>query len=289
MRALPLTAPPPGIGVDAWTTSRGDSIEVGDLWLLSWDGRGVGLGVVSACFDGFVLAWPVSPPDEPVAPPAVEVAETPLGVSLFPWPSRETGVGDALLHRNLGRLMSPESMASTMDAFEDGSPPPLPFAAEPDPALAPAAAAYSVELVDHWEGICLTQWPDPAAAEELDPQALSAVGLTPSRVAFLLGLEASAAVQVFRGERPVSAADAEVLAHATGVGPAELRPTQMREAVRRLSAPRRKTQVLAVAERLGLRESATRDLVASEYALAARSRADAETRLDAVFARLLGD
>jgi len=291
MSTLPLQTAPPGVDADTWVNGAPAQPAVGDLWLLSWDGQGLGLGVIASRHDSFVLVWPVSLPGEPVAPPAVQVDDTPLGRPLFAWPSRETGVSDALLHRRLGALLDPAVMDATADAFDDGTTPPLPFAPAPQPQDADAADAYSRQLVDTWERICLTQWPTVVDADTLDADALRASGLAPSRVANLLGLPIEQAAAIFLGETAVTPDQARTLEHAAQVSPGSLlaQATIPDAVVRRLIDPRRKDQVLAVSEQHAMPESQARDLVASRFALAARSSADDDARLDAVFTRLLAD
>lgn len=291
MGTFTLDEPPNGVDAARWLVGAHVDPAVGDLWLLSWDGVGLGLGVISARYDGFVLVWPVSVPGDPIAPPSVVVPDTPLGVPLFPWPSRETGVGDALLHRWLGTLLSPMAMALTADAFDDGSPPPLEFAPEPSSdAAAAAALAYSRELVATWEHICLVQWPAVTRELRLDPEALRAGGLAPSVVASALDLTIADAVSVFRGEALVTAAQLETLVSATGRRAEDLlRQGETDSVAARLMNPLRKREVVQVAETLGIGEGAARDRVVWEFALAARSSGGTDQRLDGVFARLLAE
>ncbi|QGH69779.1 hypothetical protein [Pseudactinotalea sp. HY158] len=289
MSTIPLDTAPPGVDVDTWVNGAPARPAAGDLWLLSWDGHGLGLGVIASRHDGFVLVWPVSLPGDPVAPPAVQVDDTPLGVPLFPWPSRETGIGDALLHRRLGPLLAPEAMGATADAFEDGTPPPLPFAPTPPPQGADAADTYSRQLIDTWERICFIQWPAPDAAETIYTDALRAAGLAPSEVADLLNLPTDQAVAIFLGQAPVTPEQASTLEGAAQAEPGLLRAPMLDAAARKLIDPGRKAQVLAVSGHRNVSESQARDLVASQFALAARSNANADARLDAVFARLLAD
>jgi len=291
MSTIPLQTAPPGVDADTWVNGVPAPPAVGDLWLLSWDGQGLGLGVIASRHDSFVLVWPVSLPGDPVSPPAVQIAQTPLGVELHAWPTRETGVNDALLHRRLGPLLDPEVMDTTADAMDDGDSPPLPFAPTPSPDLAEAAYTYSLQMVDVWERICFIQWPAPDVAETIDVDAMRTAGLAPSRVAELLGLPVEQAVAIFFGETPVTQEQARTLEGAVQAAAGSLvsQAAIPDTVVRKLIDPRRKDQVLAVGERRALTEAQARDLVASQFALAARSNADDDSRLDAVFTRLLAD
>ncbi len=158
-----------------------DRVAAGDLWLLSWDGIGLGLGVISAHMRDYVLMWPVTLPSEPSHSPALLTEDSPLGVPVSIWPTRETGVGDALLHRRLGRLLTPRLMVAIEDALDEDESPPLPIAAPPsDPAQ---QRAQDEEMIDRWEAICLMQWPAPTATDlRLDREAAGRHGLTPTRL-----------------------------------------------------------------------------------------------------------
>ncbi|KRC39996.1 MULTISPECIES: hypothetical protein [Oerskovia] len=289
MSTLSLSSPPPGITEDVWATHEAAEPEAGDLWLLSWDGRALGLCVIYARLDDFVLVWPVSLPSDPVAPPAVTVTNTPLEVPLYPWPSRETGVSDMLLHRRLGRLIDTRTLEATAEAFDDGDPPPLPFAPVAATADRVAAEGYSLELIDIWASICLLEWPGPAPDRRLDPDALRKAHVSPSALAEILNSDTPTAVQVFRGEASVTPSQFEAIESATGVSPGQLVGGNARKVQRLLIDPSRKPRILELSEHLGIGEADARDLVASEYALAARSTGGVEERLEGVFSRLLAD
>ncbi len=286
MRTISLTEAPQGIDPQLWRIDDAPAPVAGDLWLLSWDGTGLALGMVSSVHDGFVLVWPVSLPGDPVSRPAVTVTDTPLGVDLHVWPSRETGVGIELLHRRLGSMLDQQTIAATADAFDDGEPPPLPFADEPTDEQ--VARDYSLDMIEAWESICLRQWPQAGRTIVLDPDLLRRAELTPSRVAKTLGLESADAIHAFRGESSLSTSQAEQLASSAGVDLEDLAAAASTGLVARLLVqPARKASTLAVASALGVGESQARDRIAAEYALAARSSGDASQRLDAVFDRML--
>lgn len=289
MTTIPLLEAPPGIAHPRiWVEGEPGEVAVGDLWLLSWDGVGLGLAVVSARLAGYVLVWPASLPTDEAYSPAVRVPSSPLGVPVDVWPTRETGVGDALLHRRLGSLLDRRLMVSIGDAVDDGALPPLPFA----PAALDADVQRSRDeaMIDHWEAVCLTQWPSLAVlASRLDPETVRALGLTPSQVGALLELDAVDAVAVVRGEVALTPDQAEVVAGYAGVRREDLMSPTRDAAVRALLDPTWKARVLALAVRRSLAEGAARDLVASEFALAARSSNTVDDRLRAVFARLLAD
>jgi hypothetical protein len=116
LSAVPLD----GIKEDLWLHGVAGDPVVGDLWLLSWDGKALGLAVISGVADGYVLVWPVALPSDVVFRPAVEVPQSPLGVPVAIWPTRETGVGNHVLHRRFGALLSEEVMAAVAEAVGEG-------------------------------------------------------------------------------------------------------------------------------------------------------------------------
>ncbi len=126
---LDLNSPPAvGISADLWRRGAVADVVVGDLWLLSWNAEALALGVISGVGDGYVLVWPVTLPHEAASRPAVCVRNSPLGVSVFVWASRETGVGLHMLHRRYGKLLEETVMAEVAEAMEEGIQGPLPYA-----------------------------------------------------------------------------------------------------------------------------------------------------------------
>jgi hypothetical protein len=286
MTVYPLTEAPPGIALpEIWTRGEPGRIAVGDLWLLSWDGVGMGLGVVSVRLPGYVLAWPVTLSTEPSHAPAIGIGLSPLGVPVSVWPTRETGVGDALLHRRFGRLLVPQLMAAIADAIDEGDQPPLPFQpASPDPT---AQRAQDDDMIDQWEAICLTQWPGPSTSTlRLDRDAASVHRLTPGRLSELLDIDTNRAVALQLGEIPLEPGQAETIATELGVAEADLMTPTREAASTALVDPVWKDDILELIARRRISEAAARDLVANEFALAARSSGSSESRLRAAFARL---
>ncbi|WP_284251866.1 hypothetical protein [Litorihabitans aurantiacus] len=259
----------------------------GDLWLLSWDNLARGLGLVTAHFDEYTLVWPISLPSDPVAPPAIEIRQTPLGIPLYAWPSRETGISTALFDRPLGPLLNKSLVDATATAFDDGTPPPIPFTPEPTAEGRPAAKEYSRLLVDIWATLGDIQWPTFGTEARLNPDTLRAAGIKPSTLAHVLGMQTAAAVQAFRGESPVTSDQAESLAQVTGLDTRQLITTDSFEVSLRLLKPQYKNQLRQVSLQLRVDESRARDIVASEFELAARSNGTIDSRLNGVFARLI--
>jgi len=289
MTAYSLTEAPAGVAnPEVWTRGVPGKVAAGDLWLLSWDGVGAGLGAISARMPGYVLVWPVTLPSEPSHSPALMLETSPLGVPVSIWPTRETGVGDAVLHRRLGHLLAPRLMVAIEDALDEDENPPLPFA---HPASDPAQQrVQDEEMIDRWEAICLTQWPAPTATDpRLDREAASSHGLTPTRLSELLKVDASEAVALQLGEVSLAPGQAETIAADLGVAVTDLLTPTRATATAVLLDPAWKDHVLRLAAHRDISEASARDLVATEFALAARSSNSPADLLRAAFARLLGE
>lgn len=116
--------------------------------------------MISAAKNGFVLAWPVTPPGGVAFSPGLVVEDSPLGVPVTLWPTRETGIGNHLLDRNLGRLLSPDRISRISSALDEGASPGLVFAS--GSARDAANVDADRHMVDHWARLCF----DTGSAEE---------------------------------------------------------------------------------------------------------------------------
>jgi hypothetical protein len=283
LSAVPLD----GVSEALWLHGEAGDPAVGDLWLLSWDGRALGLALISGIADDYVLVWPVALPSDVVFRPAVQVPESPLGVPLVIWPSRETGVGNHMLHRRFGTLLREDVMAAVAEAAEQGSEGPLPYA----PATERNRIVDSADeaMVDQWEDICLNVWPRPRpGASPLNRDSLRAHGVRPSDLAEVLSLSGPDAVALFNGEMSLDAQRLELIESRMGISAAELLDPMMDDAARELLSPVWKDDILAVAEHFGEDELSAREELREEYALAARSTGDQAARMRAAIQRLLG-
>ena len=243
-------------------------VRAGDLWVLSWDGTYMGLVCVAAVKQGYVLGWPVTLPDEPAFAPALVADNTPLGVLLFLWPTRETGLGMHLLHRPLGRLIDPRSIQRIMWALEDGEYPGLPFAR--GSAADQANAAVDEAMVERWTALCFHTWPESTPLY-LSETKIKSAGGSSARVAACLRLTPVGLRPLWTGVRPASDEQVTALAEELGVDSSELLADDpMQEAVERLSAPLFKKPLLVLASKAGVTEGAARDRARRQYALAAR-------------------
>lgn len=284
---LELNSPPP-CGVDAglWRQNAVADPAVGDLWLLSWNAEALALGVIAGIGDGYVLVWPVTLPSDAAFRPAVQVCESPLGIPVFMWASRETGVGLHMLHRRYGPLLAESAMAEVAEAMEDGIDGPLPYAPV---AVHPGHESSDDDtMIDKWETICLNVWPrsNPDWAP-LNRNVLRSRGVRPSYLAGILGIEASEAVALFNGERIPDDAQLAALESQLGAARSELLGPLVDESARELLTPALKEDVLKIAAHLGNDEETARDMARQEYAYAPRSTGTNRDRMREAIQRVL--
>ncbi|MFI6675241.1 helix-turn-helix domain-containing protein [Kribbella sp. NPDC050470] len=288
---LDLAHPPADVtDRSRWLNGEPGPVGIGDLWLLSWDGIGLGLAIISGIADDYVLVWPATFPSQEGFRPAIELPSTRLGTTLFVWPSRETGVGLHLLHRRFGTELSQRTMALMLDAVENGTDSPYPYAPlQPDD---PTAWRQDAAMVDQWEDICLNVWPEPVVGEApLNREVLRSHGITVGDLAGALRLAPQAAASLFLAEAAPSPGQVETVARQFGLDRSELLAPLVDESVLELLSPVWKDDVLAVARRLHSGEAVARQRLREEYALAARASGPnaRRDRMTAAVQRILRD
>jgi hypothetical protein len=284
---LKLDSAPLDVTNDAlWRVGTPGTPQIGDLWLLSWNGDVLGLALVSGVGDGYLLVWPVTLQSDLAFRPAVEVPDSPLGTPLFVWPTRETGIGAHVLHRRFGTLLPEHVMALVAEAAEQGLEGPLRYA--PDGPRHPAIDAADDAMVDRWESICLNIWPHPRpGSAPLNRRLLRTRGLRPSDLAEALGVTTPDAVALYSGEQSPDKAQIAALESHFRIPAEELLDPLTDEAARELLSPVWKDDILAVGRHYGEDESAARDHLRQEYALAARATGGRTDRMRAAVHRLL--
>ena len=197
-----LETPPTGVDQALWAggglTPRP---EVGDLWLISWDGVALALGVVSRVASSFVLCWPVTLTDAEVFAPALTVDSSPLEVPVLVWPTRETGVGTHMLHRRFGQLLTAKTIALVDVALDEESGGVFPLPLTQQTIEGEAAELASDSMLDLWEGICLNVWPEAVPGESpFSVSVMRTAGLQVADLADTLGVPLPVAVSLMRGE-----------------------------------------------------------------------------------------
>ncbi len=285
---LRLDSAPFGVPEDRWILADAASqAQIGELWLISWDGEALALGVISRRSAGFVACWPVTFADAPVFAPALVIEDSPLGVPVLVWPTRETGLGMHMLHRRFGQVISRTTMAVVDRAMDDdGGEFPLALAA---PTVeGEAAEQASDEMLDLWESICLNTWPTAVRGRTpFRASALQAAGMQASEIAAALAVPLPAAASLIRGELIPTADQVETLALALGVDPESILESGEDGQAQVLLAPEFKEGFLQLARSRAISEAEARDLVRAEFALAARSAGDTSARARSVIERLL--
>lgn len=281
-----LETPPIGVDVDAWHGESVASPEAGDLWLISADGEALGLAVLASVHTTFVLCWPVTTADTPVFEDVLEVASTPLGVPLLAWPARETGIGLHMLHRKYGSLLTPRTMRIVESVIDDGATEyPLPLA--PRTVEGEEAQAVSDEMVERWERICLDTWPKlTVGTSPLNADVLRARSVQLGDLAGILHIGTAPAVGLFRGEIAPTDEQVAALAAALRLEPDALLNPGTDAGALMLIEPLFKDSILDLAKSWKVSEALARNIVRSEYGLAARSDGDAHARMQATIDRL---
>jgi hypothetical protein len=268
---------PPGIPESArtlWDEGVSDTqVRAGDLWILSWDGEVVGLAVIAAAKHGFVLAWPVSLPGEISFSPGLVVDDSPLGVPVTLWPTRETGIGNHLLDRSLGRLLEPDRIRAIAMALDAGEDPGLPRAE--GSALDTANTDADHSLVEHWIQLCF----NTGGAEEglfLDAAKVTAAGGGARIVGEVLGFGPEELRPLMTGVTPITAEQLDAVAERLGVESESLVGTDpLADVVADLAWPSFKHEIAARIAETGIGEEAVRRAARREFALAARDDGDA--------------
>ena len=281
-----LETPPDGVSNERWHGEAAVAPEVGDLWLISWNGEALALAVLASTRDTFTLCWPVTLSDAPVFAPALEVPSTLLDVPLLVWPTRETGIGLHMLHRRLGRLLTAKTMSLIDVAVETGGRDfPLPLASYT--VDGEEAERESDEMVDRWERICLNTWPEIVpGSSPFNADAFREAHLYAGDLAGILGITVPAAVSLVRGESVPSAAQLEMVAVAIGRDAEALLDAGSDAGARLLVQPVFKESLVELARIREFSEADARNLARGEFALAARSDGDDRARLQATIDRL---
>ncbi|WP_222622184.1 hypothetical protein [Mycolicibacterium fluoranthenivorans] len=254
-------------------------VRAGDLWILSWDGEFVGLALIAAAKDEYVLAWPVTLPDEVSFAPGLIIEESPLGVPVTLWATRETGIGNYLLDRNLGQLLPPDRIRPLSFALDDDDDPGLPFAA--GSARDSENADADRLMIEHWTELCF----NTGGAEEglfLDSAKVQHAGGTSRLIAQVLGLGLPELRSVMIGVVPINAEQLAAVGELLGVeGESLAGADPLADVVIDIARPRYKHLIVERTLETGHPEADIRRFARREYALAARNDGDAlrETKL----------
>lgn len=291
MTTLSLTEAPEVLPAETqtrWLADDATDLNVGDLWLLSWDRNALAMVVVTRVIDDYVLACPVTLPGDPAFAPAVVREDSPLGVPLTIWPSAETGLGRHLLRRNLGSLLSERTVTLLRRYAEDGEESPLPVA-EGD-YHDDGNPEYLRELLGYMQGLCFHEWPtDTAENAVLSPDVINRQNATIAFLTETLDLTVPRARQLLRQETTPSDAEVAALAEAWDLEPAALLAPARDDAARTLIEPEFKPLLDQIIAEKGYNEVTARRRAQQEYARAARAAkiGDRKARMRAAIERVL--
>ncbi|QBJ96394.1 hypothetical protein ERC79_10760 [Rhodococcus sp. ABRD24] len=280
---------PPGIPeftYPLWDEGLPDTqIRAGDLWILSWNGEIAGLAVIAAVKGGYVLAWPVTLPGEASFAPGLVIDESPLEVPVTVWATRETGIGNHLLDRSLGRLIAPERIRPISWALDDDADPGLSFA---------PGSAQDVEntdadrlMIDHWTELCF----NTGGTEEglfLDAAKIQLAGGSARDIGTALGAGPQEVRPLLTGITPVTGEQLSTIARQLAAEAESLVGADpLAEVVHDLAMPHFKRDIVARTLETGVGERAIRRAARREFALAARNDGAAlrETKLRDAIAR----
>lgn len=115
---LPSPAPVPAA---LWSAGLDDlSVQVGDLWVTSWDGNDLALVVITGVHDTHVTVWLVTAEsDATPAAPSFRLNAAWLETPLACWPEAQAGMSQALLSRRLGTVLTSRDIRAILaDVWE---------------------------------------------------------------------------------------------------------------------------------------------------------------------------
>lgn len=291
MTTLSLTQAPallPADGQRRWLEDDHTDLNVGDLWLLSWNRDALALVVVTKIVEDYVLACPVTFPADPAFPPAVVREDTPLGIPLTIWPRAETGLGKHLLRRNLGSLLSQRTVLLLRRYAEEGDESPLPVAN--GDYHADGNADYFRRLLGHMQELCFHEWPSDAIEHAvLSSDVIQRENADIRFMTTTLKVSVPRARQLLGQEATPSEEEVAALAEAWDLDPEILLVAPIDDAARTLLEPEFKPLLDVVMAEKGYDEVSARRRCQQEFALAARASqtSDRRARMRAAIDRVL--
>src|SRR4051812_32611032 len=104
MSEFTLTSPPAGLNQparDGWSSATTSAPELGDIWLLTWNGAPQGLILVPSVKPDYILGMPITLGSDLASDQEAILPHTVLGTESTLWFNAETGLGTFLLHRRI--------------------------------------------------------------------------------------------------------------------------------------------------------------------------------------------
>jgi hypothetical protein len=279
MQPLSLTEPPAALtdaARERWSAEPNVDPAPGQLWLLSWDGEAPVAAVLTVVRDDYVLAMPVSFEQADAGSEEALTGPERLGAQLVIWYRLETGLGAFLLHRYIGVAATDGEVLALRRGTRGESVPQF------DAGHTSNLEALRT-LATTFTRLCHIEWPSETEGDVvLDRDTLAAAGINARIFAERTGLPTATALSLWTGEttltpeqaRLVTDTFANTVDHALAV-PKDWITESLRD-------PRVKDGVLQVAAHTGAGERAARDLIRSNFALAARTPSVADRRRTAI-------
>ena len=286
---LPASTP---MDPDRWRQGLPGDPQVGDLWVVSWDGTDLGLVLIAAVRPDHVLIWPVTDPSITPSAPCFRIAADWLTAELFAWPEAEAGMSKAVLDRRLGPVLSDRTMLAIRIGMADGElPGSVSFAEQRDDELADITLDDVCRAAN---ALCDIEWTTPApGASPVDVTWAKDHNLTLVLGEFVKGPPAVIR-DIMAGMRvlPADVIDA-VIARFDVSWTEFLAPIAGDEAVA-LNAPVRKHVILDISSRLNVSEAEARRAVWQKSLRAARQQSGttaerAASRVDQALDDLLAE
>jgi hypothetical protein len=252
---------------DGWLSDTTAEPAVGDIWLLTWDGRPQALALVTSVFADYIRAMPVTLGIDKATRSEAILPDHILGTAATIWFHAETGLGRFLLHRRIVnavaldiRAMREAAYSGAAARFVTGT------ANESD------AAFERLRVLDLFQTLCFIEWPALVAGEaQLDSVALRRFGIDGVQFVELSGLSTAAAFEIWTGGRPLPVATAVQIADVLGIEQSEfLRPADDLS-VALLNSVQLKGLISAIASQTTQDERQVRNRARSSFALAART------------------
>ncbi len=167
-----------GVPFDLPEGQSSDAASVGDVWVLSADGRETGVVLVAAVRPNHVLAWPITNPSLHATAPAFQIM-LPTGERLVVWPDAEFGLSMAALDRRLASaVLNDRTLRSIRWSMPSG---------EVVEGVQTCPMSESEEAEAAFAAVCLSAW---SMGDWSWPNAHEGVGVIRQEVLREAGVEA---------------------------------------------------------------------------------------------------
>lgn len=274
MPAVPLV--PHGLPSDAGALNAPGTQfvtpNVGDLWMLAWDHTDLGLALISAVREGYVLFWPVTDNSFAASAPCFYVKSDATSTALVTWPEAEAGISNALLSRRIEvTTLHDTSIRAVHDALRGAGSLPE------DVTVVDDRDDYDADIA--LNTVCLfassvsdIEWTSPAAGRSpLSTDALQQHGVTPREIASITPMVPATARALFDGKRIAPASLVESLAQRHRISVEQLLGPIQGAAVDVINQPALKAEVVELATRRSTSEAMARSAVWEASQRAART------------------